>query len=182
MNIWNKIVSWFGFDDSYLTSVYLDICPDFVDQKFMPRYNNHGDGGMDVYAHRFVEYYNNDNQKVIIDENIEEFVLHPGQRLMISTGISADIPKKIGIFGMIRSGMSTKYGLSLINGVGLIDNIYKGKLCYVIVNLSSKSYTFKIGDRIGQAVLFYQIKAIPRIVDALKPSSRGAGGFGHSGI
>lgn len=181
MNLWNKIVKWFGYDDKYLTSVYIDICPDFVEEKYMPRYSHDGDGGMDVFAYEFVGYYNNTNQEVVIDEAIEEFVLHPRQRLVINTGISADIPKKMGIFGLIRSGLSTKHGLSLINGVGLIDHIYKGKFCFVIVNLSDVSYTFKRGDKIGQAVLFYQIKGLPRIVNKLKSSVRGANGFGSSG-
>lgn len=181
MMIWNKILNWFGKDDNYLTEVDFEIVTDFVDERLMPSYAYDGDAGMDVFAYEFVKYYNVDNQEVVIDEMITEFVLHPNQRLVINTGISADMPKKIGIFGAIRSGLSTKYGLMLVNGIGVLDHVYKGKICFVISNQSGADYTFRLGDKIGQLVPFYQIKLKRKLVDKLSESVRGAGGFGSSG-
>lgn len=182
MNIWNKIVRWFGKDDYYLTEVEMDVCMDFINPDLEPRYGNDGDAGLDVFAYEFVRFWGPDNQKVHIDEMIEEFILKPGQRLMISTGISADIPKKIGFLALPRSGVTSEYGIMLINSPGLIDNIYKGRFCFVFYNASQVDYKFRLGDKIGQILPFYQIKVKYRKVDKVGESCRGSSGFGSTGV
>lgn len=165
---------------------YKKIVDIFIDKnlnkKLHPRYAHDGDAGMDVFAAGFAKFYSINNDEVEIDaENVKEFKLHPGQRLMINTGIKADIPKRIGIFALSRSGLSTKHGIILVNGVGTVDNIYKGYWCFTFANISGATYTFNIGDKIGQVVPFDQIKLNTIYVDSISTSERGETGFGQSG-
>lgn len=148
-----------------------------------PSYAVPGDAGLDVKASSFIKYFDSDNTCYEVENmNLTEFVLHPMQRLLVGTGIKADIPEAIFFLGAIRSGISTKHGIMLVNGLGVIDNIYKGEFCLPFINMSSVAYTFNIGDRIGQILPMKQIKIIPTFMEkGISKSERGDGGFGHTG-
>jgi dUTP pyrophosphatase len=80
-----------------------------------------------------------------------------------------------------RSGQARRFGLSLVNGPGLIDSGYRGEVEVLLINHGSEPVVFHKGDRIAQLV----IVAVPTVefreVDALEESERGEDGFGSTG-
>jgi dUTP pyrophosphatase len=111
-----------------------------------------------------------------------ELVLAPGACAMISTGIAIHIADP-GYAAVVlpRSGLGHKHGIVLGNLVGLIDADYQGPLLISCWNRSNEPYTITPGDRIAQLVIVPVARAEFRLVDAFEPSTRGAGGFGHTG-
>jgi dUTP pyrophosphatase len=82
-----------------------------------------------------------------------------------------------------RSGLAARYGISVVNGPGLIDPSYRGEVRVVLVNLGDEPYQGEPGDRIAQLLLVPFSAPAARVVDALPESAdgRGANGFGSSG-
>lgn len=106
-------------------------------------------------------------------------VLHPGKRVLASTGIAVGIPPEH--YGRIapRSGLSFKDGIDVMAGV--IDEDYTGELKVLLINTDYKTHVYKRGDRIAQFIL--ERASIPDVieVDELGVTNRGAGGFGSTG-
>lgn len=168
-------------DSGYYEELYEMGIDPVNDYTMLPRYAHYGDAGLDVCAASFKKYFDADNTVHDV-EGVSEFVLHPRQRLLIGTGIKADIPKPIFFFATIRSGLSTKHGIMLVNGPGVIDNIYKGEICLPVINMSDADFKFKIGDRIGQLIPIKQIFIASSYAEnGVGESERGEGGFGHTG-
>jgi dUTP pyrophosphatase len=111
-----------------------------------------------------------------------ELVLAPGASALISSGIAIHIADP-GYAALVlpRSGLGHKHGIVLGNLVGLIDADYQGPLLISCWNRSNEPYTITPGDRIAQLVIVPVARAEFRLVDAFEPSTRGAGGFGHTG-
>jgi dUTP pyrophosphatase len=105
----------------------------------------------------------------------------PRERRAVPTGIALEIPQ--GYEGQVRprSGRALQEGLALINSPGTIDADYRGEVKVLLVNLGELPILIKPGDRIAQLVIAPVIRAEIVEVDELAPSSRGAGGFGHTG-
>ncbi|MCL2519676.1 MAG: dUTP diphosphatase [Spirochaetaceae bacterium] len=110
-----------------------------------------------------------------------DITLKPLAKAIISTGLILAIPN--GYEGQVRSrsGLSSKYGIMVINGVGTIDSDYRGEIKVPLINLSNEDYTIKNGDRIAQLVISPVVQAKFIKVSKLKATRRGAGGFGSSG-
>lgn len=108
-------------------------------------------------------------------------VVKPGERVIIPVGIAVQIPKGYGGFVFARSGLSVKKGLTLCNGVGVIDNDYTGEIKLAMVNISDSDYTVNPGDRIAQLVFLPVEIANLVIVDELTQTQRGDKGFGSTG-
>ncbi len=108
-------------------------------------------------------------------------VVRPGERVIIPVGIAVQIPKGYGGFVFARSGLSVKKGLTLCNGVGVIDNDYTGEIKLAMVNISDTDYTVNPGDRIAQLVFLPVELANLVIVDELSQTQRGDRGFGSTG-
>lgn len=106
----------------------------------------------------------------------------PGRSKLIHTGIAIEIP--VGYEAQIRpkSGLSLKYGITVLNTPGTIDADYRGEICVLLYNASQNDFYILPGDRIAQMV----IRQVPDVcfheVDELSETSRGDGGFGHTGI
>jgi dUTP pyrophosphatase len=105
----------------------------------------------------------------------------PRERCAVPTGIAVEIPE--GYEGQVRprSGRALKEGLALINSPGTIDADYRGEVKVLLVNLGEQPILIKPGDRIAQLIIAPVIRADIVEVDELAPTSRGAGGFGHTG-
>lgn len=111
-----------------------------------------------------------------------EVVLKAGERTVIPTGIAIAIENnETAAFVYARSGLGIKHGISLSNGVGVIDSDYRGEICVGLINTSSADYTIQPGERIAQLVLAPVIPAQPVEVDNLDETERGEGGFGSTG-
>lgn len=111
-----------------------------------------------------------------------DFVLAPGERRLVSTGLAVEIPP--GIEGQVRprSGLALRHGITMPNAPGTIDSDYRGELRVILQNLGTEPVTIVRGDRIAQLV--FARYETPELVDAteLEQSSRGAGGFGSTGV
>lgn len=108
-------------------------------------------------------------------------VLMPGERKLISTGIAIAVPAGYGGFVFPRSGLSSKFGVSLANCVGVIDSDYRGEVKVPVINHSSEPYTIKDGERIAQLVVMPVDLCGYGFCDELDKTERGEGGFGSTG-
>jgi dUTP pyrophosphatase len=108
-------------------------------------------------------------------------ILKPMERAAVSTGIALEIPP--GFEGQVRprSGRAIKEGLTLVNSPGTIDSDYRGELKVLLVNLGEREITIRSGDRIAQLVIAPVVRVEVIEVKELAESSRGEGGFGHTG-
>jgi dUTP pyrophosphatase len=131
----------------------------------VPEYSTPGSAGMDLRA--------------CIDEPLR---LHPGDTILIPTGISIYIEDP-GLAAIIlpRSGLGHKHGIVLGNLVGLIDSDYQGELMISCWNRGADSFNIEQGDRIAQLVIVPVVQASFNIVNEFVETNRGTGGFGSSG-
>lgn len=110
-----------------------------------------------------------------------DFVLAPGERRLVSTGLAIEIPT--GVEGQVRprSGLALRHGITMPNAPGTIDSDYRGEVRVILQNSGTQPVTIARGDRIAQLV-FARYEA-PELVDVmeLEGSARGAGGFGSTG-
>ncbi|HZZ42307.1 MAG TPA: dUTP diphosphatase [Tepidisphaeraceae bacterium] len=112
---------------------------------------------------------------------ITPVILQPGEIRLIPCGFALAIPK--GFEGQIRprSGLSSKHGITLINSPGTIDSDYRGEIHCPVINLGKNPFTVERNMRIAQ-MLILPVPSVRLIeVDSLDETSRGAGGFGHTG-
>ena len=130
----------------------------------LPKYETPASAGMDLRA------------------NLEAPVLlKPLQRAMVPTGLFLELPLGYEAQVRPRSGLAAKHGLTVLNSPGTIDSDYRGEVKVILVNLSNTDFEIKDGERIAQMIISAHAKADWETVEALNESSRGAGGFGHTG-
>jgi len=108
-------------------------------------------------------------------------LLEPMRREAVPTGVAIQIPE--GYEGQVRprSGRAISEGLTLINAPGTIDADYRGEVKVLVINLGDRPIEIRPGDRIAQLVIAPVVRAEIQEVDELEDSTRGAGGFGHTG-
>ena len=111
----------------------------------------------------------------------EEIVLKPLERALIPTGLFIELPEGFEAQVRPRSGLSIKKGITVLNTSGTIDADYRGEIKVILVNLSNENYVVTNGERIAQMIISRHEKAEWVQVEELIETSRGAGGFGHTG-
>ncbi len=111
----------------------------------------------------------------------EPFTLEPWQKTLIPTGIAVALPS--GTVGLMcgRSGLGTKFGVSLSNGVGVIDSDYRGELHVGLVNRSDTPYVIKPSERIAQLLVVPIMLPTVVLTDSLDETERGENGLGSTG-
>lgn len=116
------------------------------------------------------------------DIEAAELTIAPGERAKIPTGIAIEIESP-GVAGFIysRSGLGAKHGLTVAQGVGVIDPDYRGELIVWLLNTSKEAKTITRHERIAQLVLAPVVRPIVTPVEELGETRRGDGGFGHTG-
>ena len=130
----------------------------------LPSYATSGSAGMDLTA------------------ALEEaFVLEPGERTLISTGLSIALP--VGYEAQIRprSGLALKNGVTVLNTPGTIDADYRGEIKVILANLGTEEFTIERGMRIAQMVVAKHEHVVWDKVETLEDTDRGEGGFGSTG-
>ncbi len=113
----------------------------------------------------------------------EALVLAPGQRALVGTGISFALPDGYAAFVVPRSGLAVKHGLTVLNSPGTIDAGYRGEIKVPLLNTDpSEEFRIEPGDRIAQLIVMPVSRAVFVPVSELPESSRGASGFGSTGV
>lgn len=109
-------------------------------------------------------------------------VIAPGKTALVPTGLRFAIPTGYEIQVRPRSGLALKSGITVLNTPGTIDSDYRGEVGVILINHSAVDFTVQPGMRIAQAILSPVIRARFVVREALCETSRGAGGFGHTGV
>ena len=109
--------------------------------------------------------------------------LGPGERALVSTGVSVAVPEGHGGFVLPRSGLAARHGITIVNAPGLIDSGYRGEVQVVLLNTDAREpFVVQPGMRIAQLV----VVPVPSVelaeVDELPETERGVRGFGSSRI
>jgi len=114
--------------------------------------------------------------------NETPIVLPPLGRAIVPTGLYLEIPAGYEVQVRPRSGLAAKRGITVLNAPGTIDADYRGEVCVILVNLSSEAFTIERGERVAQLILARHEVIEWEETDALEASTRGAGGFGSTGV
>lgn len=109
--------------------------------------------------------------------------IRPGETVLVPTGLAVHIADP-GLAAVIlpRSGLGHKNGIVLGNLVGLIDSDYQGQLMVSCWNRGSDPFLLEPGARLAQMVVVPVVQVEFEVVDEFDASTRGAGGFGHTGV
>ena len=137
------------------------------EDSIMPKYAHEKDAGADIFAYIKPK---------------EEITLEPLERIVIGTGIKINIPEDYEIQVRAKSGLASKQGLVIANGIGTIDEQYTGEIGVIAINLSREPITIKHGQKIAQIVLSPIIKVPFREGVVIKETTRGDKGYGSTGI
>lgn len=130
----------------------------------LPYYATEGAAAVDLHA--------------CVDEAV---TLPPGGRALLPTGLAVAVPAgHVGLLA-VRSSMGIRHGVTLSNGVGVIDSDYRGQVHVGLHNLSGEPYTVQPGDRVAQLMVVPVAAPEIEVVDALPETVRGAGGLGSTG-
>ena len=129
----------------------------------LPAYAHPGDAGADL-------------------RSTESFVLGPGERRLVPTGVALAVPDGYAAFVHPRSGLAARHGVSIVNAPGTIDAGYRGEIRVCLVNTDRQhEVAIARGDRIAQLVVQPVIRATFLPVPQLPDSARGTGGYGSTG-
>ncbi len=130
----------------------------------LPEYSTVASAGMDLRAN--------------LDEDI---ILAPRKRVLVPTGLFLELP--VGYEAQIRprSGLAIHKGVTVLNSPGTIDADYRGEILVILVNLSDEDFIVSDGERICQMIISRHEQADWILVEELKETERGSGGFGHTG-
>lgn len=130
----------------------------------LPQYSTVHSAGMDIRAN--------------LDMPVE---LLPLQRVLISTGLYIQLPEGYEAQIRPRSGLALKHGITVLNSPGTIDADYRGEIGIILINLSNDPFLINDGERICQMVIAKHEQPTLIEVDVLSETTRGEGGFGHTG-
>ncbi|MBI1238084.1 MAG: dUTP diphosphatase [Alphaproteobacteria bacterium] len=112
----------------------------------------------------------------------EPLTLQPGKRALIPTGLTIAVPDGFEAQVRPRSGLALRHGVTLVNAPGTIDSDYRGEVQVLLVNLGDAAVPIARGDRIAQMVIAPVTRAALNEVARLPETTRGAGGFGSTGV
>ena len=130
----------------------------------LPKYQTEGSVGMDLSA--FIE---------------NDILIKPNERELIPTGIAVSLPQNIEGQVRPRSGLSLKYGITVLNSPGTIDSDYRGEIKVILINHGNENFLIKNNDRIAQLVFNEVVKVSFKEVKDLDQTSRNQKGFGSTG-
>lgn len=130
----------------------------------LPEYATPNSAGLDLRAHLETAVH-----------------LKPGERKLIPTGLFLELAEGFEAQIRPRSGLALKQGLTVLNTPGTIDADYRGEIGVVLINHGFEPAKIENGDRIAQMVITKYERVKWENAEVLAESSRGEGGFGHSG-
>lgn len=113
--------------------------------------------------------------------NKQPITIAPQESALIPTGIRMEIPSGYEVQVRPRSGLALKHQITVLNTPGTIDADYRGEVGVILINHGKEPFSVTYGMRIAQMVLAEVVQAEFTIQKELATSSRGEGGFGHTG-
>jgi dUTP pyrophosphatase len=108
-------------------------------------------------------------------------LLEAGQFALVPCGFAIALPAGFEAQIRPRSGLAAKHGVTVLNAPGTIDSDYRGEVKVILINHGREAFAVEPGMRIAQMVIAPVEAAMWAVADALPGTSRGAGGFGHTG-
>jgi dUTP pyrophosphatase len=130
----------------------------------IPSYQSEHAAGMDLHA--------------AIKESI---TIEVGGISMIPLGFAIALPDHYEAQVRPRSGIASKFGVTLPNSPGTIDADYRGECCVPLINHGNKPFTVEPNMRIAQMIISPVVQASFEVVEELNETVRGTGGFGSTG-
>jgi dUTP pyrophosphatase len=130
----------------------------------LPAYQSAGAAGMDVTA--------------AIDGPIE---IPPGEHRLVPCGFAIAVPRGFEAQVRPRSGLAATHGVTVLNTPGTIDSDYRGEVKVILINHGRAPFTVTPAMRIAQLVVAPVAHVTWSPAEALPETSRGGGGFGHTG-
>jgi dUTP pyrophosphatase len=112
----------------------------------------------------------------------DTIVLKPMERKLIPTGLHIELPESFEAQIRPRSGLAFKHGIGIVNSPGTVDADYRGEIKVLLINFSDTDFEINAGDRIAQMVVAKHEKVEWEQVEVLTETSRGMGGYGHTGV
>lgn len=112
----------------------------------------------------------------------EDIILKPLQRALIPSGLFIELPQGYEAQIRPRSGLALKHGITVLNSPGTIDADYRGEIKILLINLSDTDFVIQSGDRIAQMIVAKHEQVQWESAESLNETSRGAGGYGHTGV
>jgi dUTP pyrophosphatase len=131
----------------------------------LPAYATDASAGLDLAA--------------AIEADIE---IAPGERALVPTGFAIALPPGFEAQVRPRSGLALKHGITVLNSPGTVDADYRGEIGVILANLGTSPFVVTRGTRIAQLVVAPVARVAWQASDSLPDSTRGAGGFGSTGI
>lgn len=131
----------------------------------LPAYSTPGSSGMDLRA--------------AVEGRV---TIYPGETTAVPTGLTIAVPAGYEAQVRPRSGLALKNSLAVLNSPGTIDSDYRGEVKVILANLGREDFVVNRGDRIAQLVVCPVVRAAWEEAERLPDSSRGSGGFGHTGL
>lgn len=128
----------------------------------VPAYAHPGDAGLDLFADAPAS-------------------LAPGERKLIGTGISIELPPDTEAQVRPRSGLALKHGITVLNTPGTIDHGYRGEVGVILINLGTERFDVRAGMKIAQMVVATCLTVTVEEAGDLSGTKRGSGGFGSTG-
>ena len=129
----------------------------------LPSYAHPGDAGMDLCSCEIVE-------------------IAPGTTALVKTGIAIELPA--GTEGQVRprSGLAAKNAITVLNAPGTIDEGFRGEVRVILINHGTEVFRIEPGMRIAQLVIAPVLRVAVEEITELTDTTRGAGGFGSTGV
>jgi dUTP pyrophosphatase len=129
----------------------------------LPKYETSGSAGLDI-------------------SSSEDLVIKSGEIKLVKTGIAIALENGFEAQIRPRSGLALKNGITVLNSPGTIDSDYRGEICVILINHSTQDFVMTKGMRIAQMVVSRYEQAKIEEVKNLDETSRGASGFGSTGV
>ncbi|AHX11831.1 dUTP diphosphatase family protein [Neorickettsia helminthoeca str. Oregon] len=130
----------------------------------IPKYASEGSSGMDLRA--------------AVPATV---TLKEGEFKLIPTGICIELPENMEAQIRPRSGLAAKFGITVLNSPGTIDQDYRGEIKVCLINLSKEPFTIVRGDRIAQMVMARISRVALKETKEVEETKRSSGGFGSTG-
>ncbi|WP_026884389.1 dUTP diphosphatase [Clostridium akagii] len=133
------------------------------EKAIIPFYAHSGDAGMDLFS-------------------VEKVLIAPGEIKLINTGIKLQLPLNTEAQVRPRSGLALKYGITVLNSPGTIDEGYRGEVAIILINHGKEPFIVEENMKIAQMVIKPTLNVEIEEVKELSKTDRGEGGFGSTGM